>query len=305
MWAFVARRLVTMLPTLLGVSIIIFVILRVVPGDPALILAGTQADPQTVANIRRDLGTDRPLAVQYLNFITGAAQGDLGRSFSSRRPVAQEVFQRFPRTLLLAVTATALATVGLLPGIVAAARQNSWLDSASMLVAVIGLSVPGFWLGLMLIYVFAIRFPLLPAVGLDSARSLILPSVVLSLTPLALIARMTRATMLDVLRQDYIRTAHSKGMAERTVLVKHAVKNAFIPVVTVIGLALGILMGTAVIVEIVFAIDGLGRLLVTGILARDFPIVQGAVLVMAVVFVLINLALDICYACLDPRIRFG
>jgi ABC-type dipeptide/oligopeptide/nickel transport system permease component len=305
MLRYVTQRLLALVPTLLGISVIIFVVLHLIPGDPALILAGSQADPQTVANIRRDLGTDRPLAAQFLSFVGNALRGDLGRSFSTRQPVTREVSQRIFRSLLIAAAATGAATLlGIAAGVLAAARANTWWDTAVMVFSVMGVSVPAFWLGLMLIYLFGIYLQWLPTVGLDSARSLLLPVLVLSLAPLALIARMTRAQMLEVLRHEYVRTAHSKGLSERAVIIRHVIKNALIPVITVIGLALGILLGSAVVVEIVFTIDGLGRLLVTAILARDFPIVQGVVLLLAAAFVLINLSLDLCYGYLDPRIRY-
>jgi peptide/nickel transport system permease protein len=305
MLEYATRRTLALVPTLFGISVIVFIVLHLIPGDPALILAGTQADPQTVANIRRDLGTDRPLVGQFVSFVANALRGDLGRSFSTRQPVTREISQRLVRSLLIASAATIVATlVGIAAGVLAAARANTWWDTAVMIFSVTGVSVPAFWLGLMLIYLFGIYLQWLPTVGLDSGRSLILPVAVLSLGPVALIARMTRAQMLEVLRHEYVRTAYSKGLPERAVLIRHVVKNALIPVVTVIGLALGILMGSAVIVEIVFTIDGLGRLLVTGILARDLPIVQGVVLLLASVFVAINLSLDLCYGYLDPRIRY-
>jgi ABC-type dipeptide/oligopeptide/nickel transport system permease component len=305
MLQFATRRCLALIPTLFGISLIVFIVLHLIPGDPAVILAGTQADPQTVENIRRDLGTDRPLVSQFVSFLGNALRGDLGRSFSTRQPVTREISQRLLRSLLIAFVATLVATMlGIAAGVLAAARANTWWDTAVMIFSVTGVSVPAFWLGLMLIYLFGIHLQWLPTVGLDDARSLILPVAVLSLSPIALIARMTRAQMLEVLRHEYVRTAYSKGLPERAVLVRHVVKNALIPVVTVIGLALGILLGSAVIVEIVFTIDGLGRLLVTGILARDLPIVQGVVLLLAGVFVAINLSLDLCYGYLDPRIRY-
>jgi peptide/nickel transport system permease protein len=302
--AYIAQRLLLAVPTLFGVSLGVFLIIRLIPGDPALVMAGPQADAQTVANIRRDLGTDQPVPLQYAIFVTRALQGDLGRSFATRQPVVHEIMLRFPRTLLLTVLALILATVvGVSLGVVAAVRPNSIFDVGSMVVAVAGISMPSFWLGLMLIYVFSIRWQLLPSLGMDSPAALVMPTFIFSLFPLAFIARMTRASMLEVLRQDYIRTARSIGLREHVIFRSHALKNALLPVVTIIGIGFGIMLGTAVVVETIFTIDGLGRLIVSSILARDFPVVQGTVLLIATVFVLINLALDIAYAYLDPRLR--
>jgi peptide/nickel transport system permease protein len=302
--AYIAQRLLLAVPTLFGVSLGVFLIIRLIPGDPAIVMAGPQADAQTVANIRRDLGTDQPVPLQYAIFVTRALQGDLGRSFATRQPVVNEIMLRFPRTLLLTVLALILATVvGVSLGVVAAVRPNSVFDVGSMVVAVAGISMPSFWLGLMLIYVFSIRWQLLPSLGMDSPASLVMPTFIFSLFPLAFIARMTRASMLEVLRQDYIRTARSIGLREHIIFRSHALKNALLPVVTIIGIGFGIMLGTAVVVETIFTIDGLGRLIVSSILARDFPVVQGTVLLIATVFVLINLTLDIAYAYLDPRLR--
>lgn len=304
MLAFALRRLLVGLPTLLGVSILVFLLIRLIPGDPAVIMAGPQADPRTVENIRRELGTDRPLPVQYAIFVGNALQGNLGRSFATQQPVMSEIGQRLPRTLLLTAVALLFASaVGITLGVLSAIHQNGPLDLGSMVLAVAGMSMPSFWLGLLLIYIFSIRLQLLPSVGLDGPTHLLMPAFVFSLFPLAFIARMTRASMLEVLRQDYIRTARSVGLRDRVVYRVHALRNALLPVIAVIGTGFGVMLGAAVVVETIFTIDGLGRLIVSSILARDFPVVQGTVLLLATVFVLVNLVLDLAYGLLDPRLR--
>ena len=306
MLAFALRRILMAVPTLFGVSLVVFLLIRLIPGDPAVLMAGPQADPRTVENIRRELGTDRPLPVQYGIFVANALRGNLGRSFSTQQSVAVEITNRLPRTLLLTATALLFASVaGLLLGVLAAVRANSSLDVISMVLAVAGISMPSFWLGLLLIYIFSIRLQILPSVGLDGPAHLVMPAFVFSLFPLAFIARMTRASMLEVLRQDYIRTARSIGLRDRLIYRSHALRNALLPVITVIGIGFGVMLGAAVVVETIFTIDGLGRLIVSAILARDFPIVQGTVLLLATVFVAINLVLDLAYPFLDPRLRMS
>jgi ABC-type dipeptide/oligopeptide/nickel transport system permease component len=305
MYQYILRRLLLTIPVVIGVSVIVFGIIRLLPGDPARALAGVQATPEYIEQVRERYGLDEPVYVQYWNFVSGAAQGDLGRSTFSNRPVTTEIGERFPRTLLLASVSLAIATViGVSAGIVSATRRNSLFDNASMFAALVGVAAPVFWLALMLQLLFSVQLRWLPPTGMGSIRHIILPSITLGLASAALMARITRSSMLDVLRQDFITTARAKGLAERVVVYKHALKNALIPVVTVLGLQFGILLGGAVLTETVFAWPGVGRLLVDSILRRDYPVVQGTVMLLAFLFVIINLVVDIIYAFLDPRIHY-
>lgn len=294
-----------MIPVLLGVSLIIFTMVRVIPGDPAIILAGPHANKEQVDQIRAQLGLDRHPVVQYFSFLGDLVQGDLGRSTRTGLPVAREIMARLPNTVVLALTAIILASfLGILTGIVAGVKQNSIFDHLSMMIALFGLSMPVFWLGLMLMLLFSIQLGWLPSVGAESWKHLILPAITLGANSTAIIARMTRSSMLEVIRLDYIRTARAKGLTEKLVIWRHALKNALIPVVTVIGLQTGTLLGGAVLTEIVFAWPGIGRLLVEAILSRDYPVVQGLVLLVATIFIFINLIVDLLYSYLDPRIRY-
>lgn len=305
MYQYIARRLILTIPVVIGVSIIVFSIIRMIPGDPARSIAGVQASPEFIQQVRVRHALDRPMYVQYGIFLSKLLQGDLGQSTFSRRPVSTEIKERFPRTLLLASTSLLIATlVGVSAGIVSATRRNSLFDNVSMLVALIGVAAPVFWMALMLQLLFSVQLGWLPATGMGSWRHLLLPSITLGMASAALMARITRSSMLDVLRQDYITTARAKGLTERMIIYKHALKNALIPVVTVLGLQFGILLGGAVLTETVFAWPGVGRLLVDSILRRDYPVVQGTVLLLAFLFVLINLVVDIIYAFLDPRIQY-
>lgn len=302
---YIIRRLLIMLPVILGISLIIFTIVRVIPGDPAYILAGPHATKEQMDQIRAQLGLDKHPVTQYFIFLKNLFQGDLGTSTRTGLPVIKEIMTRFPNTLLLALASILLATVfGVTIGIIAGVKQNSKFDYLSMLVALLGLSMPVFWLGLMLMLLFSIKLGWFPAVGADSFKHLVLPAITLGANSTAIIARMTRSSMLEVIRLDYIRTARAKGLAEKLVISRHALKNALIPVVTVIGLQTGTLLGGAVLTEIVFAWPGIGRLLVEAILSRDYPVVQGVVLLVAVVFIFVNLIVDIIYSYLDPRIRY-
>ncbi|MDR7432888.1 MAG: ABC transporter permease [Armatimonadota bacterium] len=284
---------------------VVFVAIRLIPGDPAQIMAGQAATEEVVRQIRQSLGLDQPLPVQYLYFLRNVVRGDLGRSLFNGAPVVEELGQRFPRTVRLALASIVVASlIGVPAGILAATRHLSWLDTLVMLVALVGVSMPVFWLGLNLILVFSVRLQWLPAFGYETWRHLLLPSVTLGAASAAIVARMTRSSMLEVLGQDYIRTARAKGLAERVVVNRHALRNALIPVVTVLGLQLGTLLSGAVLTETVFAWPGIGRLLVDAVLARDYPIIQGATLLIAATFVALNLAVDLLYGLLDPRIRY-
>lgn len=310
MHGYIVRRLLLSIPVLIGVSILVFAIIRLIPGDPARAIAGVHASPEYIEQVRKELLLDQGLHIQYYVYMSNLLKGDLGRSTFTRRPVAAELRERFPNTMKLAVTAMIIATViGMSAGIISATRRYSLFDNASMVGALVGVAAPVFWLGMMFQLLFAVRLGWLPSGGITGSmgplKHLILPSLTLGLATAALLARITRSSMLEVLRQDFITTARSKGLSERVVIYKHALKNALIPVVTVMGLQFGTLLGGAVLTETVFSWPGIGRLMVDSILARDYPVVQGAVLLLAVTFVLINLVVDVIYAFLDPRISYG
>jgi peptide/nickel transport system permease protein len=303
---YIQQRLVAAVITLFGITIIVFLMLHMLPGDPARVIAGLLATDQDVARLRIQLGLDQPLLMQYWNFLSRLLHGDLGISARTSEPVLTEVMARLPATMELAIISTALASFfGILGGVVAATHRNSLIDYLTSVLTLFGTSMPVYWLGLMLIILFAVNLRVLPAAGNDSATSFILPSVTLAAFSVALIARMTRSSMLEVLGNDYVRTARAKGMSERRVVFQHALKNAFIPVLTVIGLQFGTLLGGAVLTESVFGWPGLGLLLLDSISARDYPTVQGVVLVFATIFIALNVLVDILYAYLDPRIHYA
>jgi peptide/nickel transport system permease protein len=312
---YLARRLLLLVPVLAGVSIVIFMVLHLSPGDPVEIMLGSQATQDDRDRLRRDLGLDQPLPVQYVHWLGQVVRGDLGRSLWMKRPVLAEVLGRFKATLVLTGTALVLSTAaGLALGVASASRPHSVLDRTSTVASLFGASMPSFWLGIVLMVVFALRLGWLPASGMyapydggdlrDLLAHLALPAVTLAAASVTIVARLTRAAMLETLGQDYIRTARAKGVMERAVVLRHGLKNALIPIVTVVGVQAGYLLGGAVLTETVFAWPGVGTLMVQGILARDFPLVQGCVLVVALSFVLVNLAVDLLYAWLDPRIRY-
>ncbi len=305
MWTYIAKRLLLAIPVILGVAFVVFAMVRIVPGDPAQIIAGETATKEFVEAIRKDLGLDRPLLAQFATYMGSLLRGDFGRSIRSRAPVTLELKARIPNTITLTLAGLFVAVaVGVSAGIVSAIRPYSILDTGVMLVALAGLSMPVFWSGLMMIVVFAVWLGWLPAVGTGTPVHLILPAVTLGMATAAIIARMTRSSMLEVLRSDYIRTARAKGLAEPSVVNRHAFRNALIPVITVVGLQMGTLLSGAVLTESVFAWPGIGRLLVEGILTRDYPIVQASVLVVALAFVFVNLVVDLLYAVVDPRIHY-
>lgn len=307
MFIFILRRLVQTIPVMLGVTLAVFLMMHLIPGDPAKILAGENANPEQIEKMREKLGLNEPLHIQYLSYIGNAIQGDLGSSIRTSRPVTDEIFtSRFAITVQLAVVGTLAAVVfGLIAGIISATRKYSAADVGLMLVALIGLSMPNFWLGVMLIYLFSVNLGWLPVAGWGTLQHIILPAITLGTGGAAIIARMTRSSMLEVLNQDYIRTAYSKGVSDRIVIYKHALRNALIPVVTVVGLQFGGLLGGAVITETVFAINGLGRLIIDSIRAHDFPMVQGTILVCAVLFVFVNFLVDITYRLINKRIELN
>ncbi len=346
---YIMRRLISVIPTLLGVTVVVFMFLRLIPGDPAVAMLGEHATQENVNRVREQFGLNRPVFfdrealkkgdlkgffnTQYFIYLGKLTQGDLGTSIHRRIPIAETLKDRFPATMELAFFSMFIAIiVGVPVGIISAARRNSILDSTTMIGSLIGVSVPIFWLGVMLIMLFSVTLQWLPAGGrLDSGielksvtnmhlidslitrnfpafinafQHIILPTIALATIPMAVIARMTRSSMLDVMQEDYVRTAHAKGVAERTVLYKHALKNAFLPIVTIIGLQFGLLLAGAVLTETIFSWPGIGKWVYDSILARDYPIVQSGTLLIAIIFVMINLIVDISYGYLDPRIHY-
>ena len=307
MLVWVVRRVLAIVPVLFGVTLAVFSMLFLVPGDPVkMMLAEFVTTPDQIARMRAELHLDDPILVQYGRFVGNALRGDLGTSIRSRRPVATEIAENVGSTARLALASMAIAVVaGVALGLLASLLRNSWLDVGSMMVALLGVSMPSFWLGLLLIFVFSLHLGWFPATGGGDLAHLVLPSLTLGAIAAALIARLTRSSMLEVLGQDYVRTARAKGLGGWAVVVRHALKNALVPVITIFGLQFGNLLAGAVIVETVFSRPGLGRLIVGGILAKDFPLVQGSVLFVATAYVLINVLVDVAYAFADPRIRLG
>lgn len=334
MFNYIVKRILMLIPVLIGVSIIVFLIMRVFSPDPAPIVLGQHATQESVEAWREANGLNEPVYLQYFHFITGALTGDLGNSYYTKAPVFKEIFARFPATIELALVAIILASIiGILIGVISAVKKNTIFDNAGMLVALVGVSVPVFWLGILLIILFSGTLHWLPSSGridpllmpgrvtgfylidsliegntdafIDALRHLILPGATLAMYSMAIIARMTRSSMLETLHQDYIRTARAKGVSEGRVIRKHALRNGLIPIVTVIGLQLGILLGGAVLTETVYSWPGIGSYTVACILKSDFPVVQGVVLLIATVFVLVNLLVDVIYVFIDPRIKYS
>jgi len=307
MYTFIARRLLATIPVLLGVSLAVFLMLQLVPGDPAeLMLSEFQTTPDQIARLRTQLHLNDPLPVQFGRFIWNASHGDLGYSVRSKRPVAAEIRDNLPSTLALAIAGLMIAAVmGTVLGVLAAIRQHTWMDASSMFLALAGVSMPSFWLGFLIIFVFSLHIRLFPATGGGDLRHLVMPATTLGLGAAAIIARLTRSSMLEVLKQEYMTTARAKGLPERRVVLAHGLRNALIPVVTIFGLQFGQLLAGTVIIETVFGRPGIGRLIVDAILAKDFPMVQGIVLLIATSYVIVNLIVDIIYGFLDPRIRYS
>ncbi len=304
MLVYVARRVVGAVPVLLAVSVLVFLMLHLVPGDPARVVGGMDATDEQVADIRKDLGLDDALPVQYARFLGRAVTGDLGQSYVTGEPVAVEIGRRLGATVELAVASLLLTVlIGMTVGVISAVRAGGVADAVGMAGALVAVSIPSFWLGLMLQVLFALRLGWLPSAGRAGLASLVLPALTLSAFSVAIVARMTRASLLEVLGQDFVRTAEAKGLPPHAVLLRHALRNALVPIVTVLGLRLGYLLGGAVVTETVFAWPGLGRFIVASLRARDFPSIQGGILVMATGFVLVNLAVDVLYGWLDPRTR--
>jgi len=304
MLPFLLSRILQAIPVLFGVSLAVFLMVHLIPGDPAALIAGTDATRADVENVRQSLGLDRPLPAQYASFVGRALTGDFGNSFRTGRPVLDEIAPRYLNTVTLGALALLIAVViGMATGIVSAVRRHSMFDNTALVLSLAGVSMPTFFLGLLLMLVFSVWLNWLPLSGKDTWLHYILPAITLSTASIAVISRIMHANLIEVLHEDYVRTARAKGQRESLVIWRHAVRNALIPVVTVAGLQLGYLLGGAVVTETVFAWPGLGRLLVQSILARDFPVVQAAVLLLAITFVAINLVTDLIYGLLDPRIR--
>jgi len=302
MTLFILKRLAQIIPVILGVTLVVFLIMQMIPGDPAIILAGEGASQETVAELRENLGLNKPLAVQYTDYIKNLLQGDMGNSLKNNQPVFEEITSRLPITIELAFYSILITIVlGLIAGIISAIRPYSLMDVGLMVVALLGISLPSFWLGILLMYVFSVQLHWLPVAGWDSAKHIILPAVTLGAGGAAIVARMTRSSMLEVVNQDYIRTAKAKGLKGYIIILKHALRNALIPVITVVGLQFGSLLGGTVLVESVFAVNGLGRMIVDAIRTRDIPVVQGGVLVASLIFVFINLFVDILYRFFNKR----
>lgn len=303
---YVSRRLFEMFLALLGTSVLVFFMIHMIPGDPALLLAGLEAGPEVVEQMRRELGLDQPLYKQYWSFLVGALHGDFGTSIRMGVPVLEEILERLPYTLTIAIGGTILATLfGITTGVIAAVNHNRFGDGLVMVIALLAASTPSYWLGLMLMLVFSLSLGWLPSIGVRTPVHFVLPIVTLAGQSAGIISRMTRSAMLDVLGQDYIRAARARGQRESVVILRHALKNALIPVLSIVGLRFGNLLAGTVLVESVFAIPGVGRLLVDAVLWRDYPMIQGTMLFVAGVFVVVNTATDLLYGVVDPRIRVG
>lgn len=298
------------IPVLIGVTLFVYLVLSLAPGDPVQTILGDKASVEAQEQLRAELNLDKPIVIQYLNYMKNAIRGDFGVSYKNQVSVIQQILERFPNTLLIACGAILVSLIlGIPIGIISAKRQYSFIDNAAMVGALIGVSMPGFWMGLLLVIVFSLRLRLLPSSGMNTEsfsaliRSMILPVAALSTYSLAMIARMTRSSMLEVIRQDYISTARSKGISERQVTMKHMLKNALIPIITAVGLQFGSLVGGSIMTETVFSWPGIGRLIVDSIKSRDIPVVMGSVIFLSVVFSLVNLLVDLLYAFVDPQIK--
>ncbi|MDR3436364.1 glutathione ABC transporter permease GsiC [Telmatospirillum sp.] len=305
MLSYLIRRVTSVLPVLLVVSLLVFLFIHMLPGDPARLVAGPDATALDIANVRESLGLDKPLWQQYLRFVTHAVQGDFGQSLKNKIPVIEVIGERFWPTVLLTVVAMAWSTVfGLLIGVLSAVRRGRWQDYGGMILAVSGISFPAFWLGLLMIDLFSVRLHWLPTGGYEGWKSFVMPSFALGLGVAAVMARFTRSAFLEIAREDYIRTARAKGVTERLVVWKHVLRNAMIPIITMVGLQFGFLLGGSIVVETVFSWPGLGRLLVDSVAYRDYPVIQAEILLFSIEFILINLAVDLLYAAANPEIRF-
>ena len=304
MYKYILKRLALMVPVIIGVSFIIFIIMSFMPGNPARLLLGDRATPEAIAELTEEMGLNDPVPIRYINYIKDALHGDLGISYSSRQPVVDEIAARFPTTLKLALLSVLFATIiGLPLGILSAVKQYSWIDNLTTVLGLGFISVPPFWLGLMLIILFSAKLDLLPSFGSDSWECFILPAITSSASTFATLLRMTRSTMLEVIRQDYVTTAYAKGAAKRRIIFHHCLPNALIPLITVVGVNFGGMLAGSVITESVFGMSGIGNLLITSIRSQNVPVVMACTLLLAILFGLVNLLVDIIYAYVDPRIK--
>ncbi|HET9777136.1 MAG TPA: ABC transporter permease [Gemmatimonadaceae bacterium] len=306
MFSFILRRLLLAIPTLFGVLVVTFLLLRVAPGDPVEAMVGERADAQTIARLRKELHLDEPLISQFGHYTGAVLRGDFGNSYITQRPIIRDIRERFPKTLLLAGSAMLLATVlGITLGVMSARNPGGWFDRLGLGVAYLGISFPVYWVGLILILIFAVILRWLPPSGYGGIKYLILPAFALGSRSIAFLGRMTRSAMLDVLGGDYVRTARAKGLKERVVVMRHALRNALIPVITVLGLDFGYYLTGSILTETIFSWPGLGRYVVNAITRRDLPAIQGSVLFLSVVFVMVNLLTDLAYAKADPRVAYS
>lgn len=304
MYKYICKRILMMIPVIIGVSLLVFLVLKMTPGDPARVVAGSEADEATVEQIREELGLNKPVLQQYVDYMLDLLRGDMGTSYTTNKPVAEEILARMPTTFILAFAGVFVAVlIGIPLGIISATKQYSILDYISTLLALGGVAMPNFWLGLMLILLFSLKLGWLPSGGGDSWTAYVLPAITLGVGATANFMRTTRSSMLEVIRQDYIRTARAKGAGEGRVVMHHALRNAMIPVITVIGLQIGTLLGGAVVNETVFSLPGLGTLMINAINQKNEPVVLGCLITFAIIFSLVNLLIDILYAFIDPRIK--
>lgn len=304
---YIIRRLIGAIPVVIGVIAVVFILTTIVPGDPARIMVGQRGNPETIAKIRHEMGLDLPLPVQFLNFMKNVATFDLGKSYRNNMTVVDALVSRMPVTMKLAFFSMMVAVlVGVPLGVISAVKQYSWFDYGAMFIAILGISAPVFWAALLAVVLFCVKLGWIPGTGIGNGELIyyILPSLVLGIRPGALIARLTRSSMLEIVRQDYIRTARAKGVAERVVVMKHAMRNALIPVITIIGIETAGLLSGVVVTEQIFSLPGLGRLSVEALTNRDFPVIRGVVLFMALLFVIANLLVDLSYPLFDPRIKY-
>jgi peptide/nickel transport system permease protein len=306
MTQYLLRRLLMLIPVVLGVTFLTFAIAQATPGDPIALMLGEHASPETVAQLREQLGLDRPFLVQYARYVWKAAHGDLGKALRGNRPVLDEILARIPTTFQLTMAATAFAiVVGLSSGVVAATAKRQSVRVVTTIMTLLGLSIPSFWLGILLVIAFGVKLRWVAVTGGTGIRNLVLPAITLGLYPAAVISRLTRSSALEVLREDYVRTARAKGLRERAVILRHVLRNSLLPVVTIMGLQFAHMLGGAFVIETVFVRAGLGTFAVGAITARDYPQIQGIVLFLATVYTLVNLSVDLFYAVIDPRIRYG
>jgi len=306
MFAFIVRRLILAIPTLFGVMIVVFLLLYVAPGDPVQDMVGERADAETIARLRKDLNLDEPVAKQFVLYAGGVLKGDLGKSYITQRPIAQDIRERFPKTLLLAGSAMLLASVlGITIGVLSARNPGGWFDRLGLGLAYLGISFPVYWVGLILILVFAVNLKWLPPSGYGGIEYLILPALALGSRSIAFLARVTRSSMLEVLGGDFVRTARAKGLRERAVIGRHALRNALIPIITVLGLDFGYYLTGSILTETIFSWPGIGRYVVNAIARRDLPAINGTVLFLSMVFVMVNLITDLAYAKADPRVAYN